>query len=38
MQYDEYDRDNDQRMDPTASARDSLTDVSTEKAEHPKYD
>jgi hypothetical protein len=34
-QYDEYDRDNEQNMEPIARAREICTDVLTEKAERP---
>jgi len=33
LQYDEYDGDNDQSMNPTAGLRESWTDVPAEKAE-----
>jgi len=33
MQNDQYDSDNDQRMNPSAGAWDSFADVPTEKAE-----
>jgi len=33
LQYDEYDGDHDQRMNPTACLRESWTDVPAEKAE-----
>jgi hypothetical protein len=36
IQYDEYDGDNDEKMDPTAGFRDSWTDVRTKKAEQPQ--
>jgi hypothetical protein len=35
MQYDEYDGDNDQSMDPIAGAREAGTYIPTEKAEQP---
>jgi hypothetical protein len=38
VQYDEYNSDNDQSVNPTACTRDPLTYVSTEKAEQPQYD
>jgi hypothetical protein len=38
MQYDEYDGDNDQNMDPTACLRKPWTYVPTEKAEQPQYE
>ena len=37
LQYEEYDGDNDQNMDPTAGAREAWTYVPTEKAEQPQY-
>ena len=37
VQYDEYDGDNDQNMDPTACLWESWTYVPTEKAEQPQY-
>ena len=37
LQYDEYDGDNDQSVNPIAGARDPLTYVPTEKAEQPQY-
>jgi len=37
MQYDEYDGDNDQCVNPTAGARESWAYVPTEKAEQPQY-
>jgi hypothetical protein len=37
MQYDEYDGDNDQKVNPTAGAREAWTYVPTEKAEQPQY-
>jgi hypothetical protein len=36
VQYDEYDGNNDQSMDPTAGAREVWTYVPTEKAERPQ--
>jgi hypothetical protein len=38
VQYDEYDGDNDQRVNPSAGLREAWADVSTEKAEQPQYD
>jgi hypothetical protein len=38
LQYDEYDGDDDQNVDPIANAREAWTDVPTEKAEQPQYD
>ena len=38
VQYDEYDGDNDQSVNPTACAREAWADVSTEKAEQPQDD
>jgi hypothetical protein len=35
VQYDEYDGDNDQGVDPIAGAREPWTYVPTEKAEQP---
>ena len=35
-QYDEYDGDHDQRMNPTASLRETWADIPTEKAKHPE--
>jgi hypothetical protein len=35
VQYDQYDGNYDQSMDPTASTRDARTDVPAEKAEQP---
>ncbi len=37
VQYDEYDGDNDQKMDPTPGAREAWAYVPTEKAEQPQY-
>ena len=37
FQYDEYDGDNDQKVDPTASAREAWTYVPTEETEQPQY-
>jgi hypothetical protein len=37
FQYDEYDNDNDQNVNPTASARKTWTYVPTKKAEQPQY-
>jgi hypothetical protein len=37
VQYDEYDGDNDQSVDPIAGGRDAWTYVPTEKAEQPQY-
>ena len=36
VQYDEYDVDNDQSMDPTARLREAWTDAPAEKAEQPQ--
>jgi hypothetical protein len=36
VQYDEYDGDHDQSVDPIAGFRETRTDVPTEKAEQPK--
>jgi hypothetical protein len=36
VQYDEYDDDNDQNMDPTACLRKAWTYVTTEKAKQPQ--
>lgn len=36
VQYDEYDGDNDQSMDPAARLREAWADVPTEKAEQPQ--
>jgi hypothetical protein len=36
MQYDEYDGDNDQDVNPTAEAREPWTYVPTQKAEQPQ--
>jgi hypothetical protein len=36
VQYDKYDRNNDQRMDPSAGAGESWAYVTTEKAQQPK--
>jgi len=38
VQYDEYDGDNDQRMDPTAGLWEPWADIPTEKAEQPQDD
>jgi hypothetical protein len=38
VQYDENDGNNDQSMDPIASAWETWTDVSTEKAEQPQHE
>jgi hypothetical protein len=38
LQYDEYDDDNDQNMNPTAGAREPWTNVPSEKSEQPQYD
>jgi hypothetical protein len=38
LQYDEYDGDNEQRMNPTAGLRESWTDVPAEKAEKPQHE
>jgi len=38
VQYDEYDGDNDQCMDPTAGLREAWADSATEKAEQPQDD
>jgi len=35
-QYDEYDDDNDQNMDPTACLREAWAYITTEKAEQPQ--
>ena len=37
VQYDEYDGDNDQKVDPTPGAREAWAYVPTEKAEQPQY-
>jgi hypothetical protein len=37
VQYDEYDSDNDQKVNPTAGLREAWTYVPTEKAEQPQY-
>jgi len=37
-QYDEYDGDNDQNMDPTACLREAGADVPAEKAKKPQDD
>ena len=37
-QYDEYDGDNDQCMDPAAGLREPWIDVPAEKAEQPQDD
>jgi hypothetical protein len=37
MQYDEYDGDNDQRVNPTAGLWEAWTDSSTKEAEQPQY-
>jgi hypothetical protein len=37
VQYDEYDGDYDQSMDPTACFREAWAYVSTQKAEQPQY-
>jgi hypothetical protein len=37
-QYDEYDGDNDQKMDPTAGARKAWAYVPAQKAKQPQYD
>ena len=37
VQYDEYDGDNEQSMNPIPGAREAWTYVPTEKAEQPKY-
>ena len=36
VQYDQYDHDDDQNMDPTACFREAWTYVPTEKAEQPQ--
>jgi hypothetical protein len=36
VQYDEYDGDNDQSMNPTACFREAWTNVPAEKAEQPQ--
>jgi len=36
VQYDEYDGDNDQNVNPTASFRESWTYIPTEKSEQPQ--
>jgi hypothetical protein len=36
LQYNEYDDDNDQNMDPTACLREAWAYVSTEEAEQPQ--
>jgi hypothetical protein len=36
VQNDEYDSDDDQKVNPTAELRESWTDISTEKAEQPQ--
>jgi hypothetical protein len=38
VQYDEYDSNNEQCMNPTASLRHSWADVPTEKAKQPQDD
>jgi len=38
FQYDKYDGDNDQNMNPITGAREAWTDVPTEKAEQPQDD
>jgi hypothetical protein len=38
MQYDEYDRDDEQYVDHVASLRDPRADAPTEKAEQPQHD
>jgi len=38
VQYDEYDGDNDQSVNPTAGLWEPWTDVPTEKAEQPQDD
>jgi hypothetical protein len=38
VQYDEYDGDNDQNMNPTAGLREPWADVPTEKAKQPQND
>jgi len=37
FQYNEYDGDNDQEMDPAAGARKAWTYIPTKKAEQPQY-
>jgi len=37
LQYDEYDGDNEQRVNPTACLRESWTYVPPEKSEQPQY-
>lgn len=37
VQYDEYDGDYDQSVNPTARLGESRTDIPTEKAEYPEY-
>ena len=36
IQYDQYDGDNDQNMDPTSGFREARTDPPTEKAKQPQ--
>jgi hypothetical protein len=38
MQYDEYDRDDEQYVDHVAGLRDPRADAPTEKAEQPQHD